>query len=370
MAVWHGRFTELLITGVIDGPLSGGIPKAIELYACSDILDLSEFCLESPNNGVTTPSTCDEFSFPSVQVPAGTFLYVSTTTTDFENFFGLAELPEFFFGDSVASINGDDAIVLYRDDVIVDFFGEDEVDGSGRQWEYTDGWAYRNDDTSPSSKFNLGDWTFSGPNALDGESTNDDSTPPFPLGTFSSTACQLCSATCSQFEGLEATVMQLSTSSTRAHSLLKAEMDNLGASSAAADRRLNAEIDTVGTSSAAADLRLNALMEAADNRLNAKIDTVVTSSMEADRRLNSLMEAADNSLKAEINMCREAHDLLKAEMVAMEETVTQLRATVEDLVEERDDTDPRRSTSRTTGKNSKSKKRRMTRDRYSRASEY
>ena len=34
------RATSLIITGVIDGPLSGGTPKAVELYAFNDISDL------------------------------------------------------------------------------------------------------------------------------------------------------------------------------------------------------------------------------------------------------------------------------------------------------------------------------------------
>ena len=32
---------QLLITGVVDGPLTGGTPKAIEVYVVSDIPDLS-----------------------------------------------------------------------------------------------------------------------------------------------------------------------------------------------------------------------------------------------------------------------------------------------------------------------------------------
>ena len=32
----------LIITGVIDGPLSGGVPKAVELYALSDISDFKK----------------------------------------------------------------------------------------------------------------------------------------------------------------------------------------------------------------------------------------------------------------------------------------------------------------------------------------
>jgi hypothetical protein len=43
--------SDLIITGVIDGPLTGGVPKAIELYAINTIADLSIYGLESANNG-------------------------------------------------------------------------------------------------------------------------------------------------------------------------------------------------------------------------------------------------------------------------------------------------------------------------------
>ena len=38
---------DLVITGVVDGPLSGGLPKAIELCALSDIPDLSAYGIGS-----------------------------------------------------------------------------------------------------------------------------------------------------------------------------------------------------------------------------------------------------------------------------------------------------------------------------------
>jgi len=42
---------NLLITGVLDGPLTGGTPKCIELYALNDIADLSIYSFGSANNG-------------------------------------------------------------------------------------------------------------------------------------------------------------------------------------------------------------------------------------------------------------------------------------------------------------------------------
>ena len=42
---------SLIITGVYDGPLSGGTPKGIELFATADIADLSIYAVGSANNG-------------------------------------------------------------------------------------------------------------------------------------------------------------------------------------------------------------------------------------------------------------------------------------------------------------------------------
>ena len=41
----------LLISGVFDGPLSGGTPKGVELFATADIADLSSYAIGSANNG-------------------------------------------------------------------------------------------------------------------------------------------------------------------------------------------------------------------------------------------------------------------------------------------------------------------------------
>jgi hypothetical protein len=176
----RAQSSDLVITGVIDGPLSGGVPKAIELYALTNISDLSIYGLESANNG--NPASGPEFTFPADTASAGEFLYVASESTGFTDFFDFA--PDYTGG--VASINGDDAIALYQNGTIVDVFGEIGVDGTGQPWEHLDGWAYRVDGTGPDGNtFGLSNWTFSGPNALDGETSNNTAATPFPIGTYS-----------------------------------------------------------------------------------------------------------------------------------------------------------------------------------------
>ncbi|NMH86381.1 T9SS type A sorting domain-containing protein [Flavivirga sp. Y03] len=173
-----GISTDLIITGVIDGPLSGGVPKAIEFYAVNDISDLSLYGFGSANNGGGTDG--QEFTF-SGSASAGDFIYVASEETGFTSFFGFA--PNFTSG--AAGINGDDAIELFNSGVVVDVFGDINTDGSGQPWEYLDGWAYRKDNTgADNNTFVIENWIFSTPNALDGTTTNNDATTPFPLGAY------------------------------------------------------------------------------------------------------------------------------------------------------------------------------------------
>ncbi len=169
---------DLVITGVIDGPLTGGLPKAIELYVVNDIPDLSIYGVGSANNGGGTDG--QEFVFPAITATAGDFLYLATESTGFSAFFGFA--PDFTSGVAV-SINGDDAIELFLNDIVVDVFGEATHTGAG-PWDYTDGWAYRTSGSGQDGTFVLGNWTFSGANALDGETTNATAGTPVPIGTY------------------------------------------------------------------------------------------------------------------------------------------------------------------------------------------
>ena len=170
---------DMIITGVFDGPLSGGTPKAIEFYVINNISDLSAYGFGSANNG--GGSDGEEFTFPAQAATAGTFLYLSTTTTEFNTYFGFN--PD--FTDGSASINGDDAVELFHNGTAVDVFGDINVDGSGTAWDYLDGWAYRNDNGTTSTTFTVADWTYSGINVNDNMTSNATATTPFPIGTYS-----------------------------------------------------------------------------------------------------------------------------------------------------------------------------------------
>lgn len=171
--------SNLVITGVIDGPLTGGLPKAIQLSVLDDIVDLSAYALGSANNGNGSAGT--EFTFPAQPASKGSYLYVATESSGFANYFGFA--PDFVSA-SAASINGDDAIELFLDGELVDVFGDVNMDGTGEVWNYTDGWASRKPGSLPSPSFEPADWIFSGPDALDGTATNAAAANPFPTAGF------------------------------------------------------------------------------------------------------------------------------------------------------------------------------------------
>jgi len=207
---------SLVITGVFDAPLTGGTPKGIELYVINDIDDLSSFGVGSANNGGGTDG--QEFTFPSVAVSAGTYIYVASEVDQFTAFFGFA--PTYNAG-SVMSINGDDAIELFENGSVSDTFGDINTDGNGEAWEYLDGWAYRNDNTGPEgTTFTSTNWTYSGANALDGESDNASATTPFPIGTYSNTTASTSNNTITGFNAypnpVKGNSLTVTTSSTEA----------------------------------------------------------------------------------------------------------------------------------------------------------
>ncbi len=172
--------SNLMITGVIDGPLSGGLPKAIELFVLNDIADLSDYAIGTANNG--SASDGPEFSL-SGSALAGEFIYVAFSNSSgsgFNDYFGF----DADFETGVLNINGDDVIELFALGTKVDAFGEIGTDGTGTAWDHLDGWAYRAPEAGPSATFDAADWTFSGTNANDGETSNATAATPFPVGTY------------------------------------------------------------------------------------------------------------------------------------------------------------------------------------------
>lgn len=176
--IGFGQSSDLKITGIADADLPGGLPKAMELYVINDISDLSIYGFGSANNGGGTDEV--EFTFPAESASAGTFIYIASETVQFNLFFGFD--PD--YTSSAIEVNGDDAVELFMNDVVVDVFGDINKDGSGEAWEYKDGWAYVNNDSEPNDgTFNINNWTISN-GALDTFTTNASATSPFPIGSF------------------------------------------------------------------------------------------------------------------------------------------------------------------------------------------
>lgn len=173
---------SLVLTGIYDGTLSGGTPKVVEVYTLNDIADLSFYGLSRASNGGGSSAGDIGYTFPADAVVAGTYITVTNAATEFNGYFGYDATYE----SGLVTGNGDDAYELYDNGVINDVFGDVDTDGSGEPWEYTDGWAYRNDDTGPDgNNFVIGNWTFSGIDANDGQTTDAGAPTPFPDGTYS-----------------------------------------------------------------------------------------------------------------------------------------------------------------------------------------
>jgi len=174
---------KLIISGIFDGPLTGGKPKGVELFVREAITDLSKYALGSANNGQGTDGA--EFSGMSGSASAGTYIYVTANTTEFNTFFGF----DADYTNGMANINGDDAVELFYDasgsfsgsESVIDLYGDINTDGSGQTWDYTDSWAKSKPTRATATSFTSGNWTYGGANALDGESTNSDATTPFPM---------------------------------------------------------------------------------------------------------------------------------------------------------------------------------------------
>ena len=169
----------LLLTALIDGPLTGGLPKAVEIAVLEDVSDLSMYSIDVILNGGTSTRSCAL----SGSASAGTYITVSKEAVDFESYFGSA--PDVICASFI--VNGNDVVELYKDNTVIDAYG-DGTDGTGKDWEYTDGFAYRIfGTTNDGAVFNVAEWFVSGPDALDGCITNSDCEGGYgsvPLGLF------------------------------------------------------------------------------------------------------------------------------------------------------------------------------------------
>ena len=158
---------DLIITETLDGTLSGGLPKALEISNTGALpVDLSAYEIAVYANGGTTPNTVSALSGTIAAKSAYTFT-ASGSAGAYNTVWGSAPSDGAV---TAISSNGDDVYALrLLDDTIIDVCGVIGQDGSGEVWEYLDSWIKRkNTITVASDTFNSDDWEYGGANAMDG----------------------------------------------------------------------------------------------------------------------------------------------------------------------------------------------------------
>ena len=163
----YGASAEVIITGIVDGTLPGGTPKAIELYI-SGTENLSEYQLERAANSNNFPDA----TLALTGTFTDQFVYLVGSTSlgadsEFVEVFGSAgDFSNIINGGSTVSGNGNDAfrIVRISDDLVIDQIGA-EADSSNI---YQDSYMYRIDETGPDGGFVSSNWNnFEQNNVLD-----------------------------------------------------------------------------------------------------------------------------------------------------------------------------------------------------------
>ena len=178
----------LSLKGIIDFtvPSGGNDGKAIHLVANSDITDLSVFGIGLAFNG--GGSNGQDFSIAEMSVSSGDQILLANSPDVIGLYFGDCVGSFDHIVDVSVNFNGDDAIELFEQGVVIQTFGNVNVDGTGEVWEYTDSWAYMVGDT----------WIYGGVNCTDGSQTSATSDCPYPIcvqtpieiyGCMDSTAC-------------------------------------------------------------------------------------------------------------------------------------------------------------------------------------
>ncbi len=166
---------RVIITGLLDGTLSGATPRAVELYIDGTV-DLSGYTIQRYANGGTEPT---DITLTGTYTDA--FVYVVNGQSEFEAAFGTAGDFANIISSGSVSGNGNDAFALATGGTVVDVVGG-PIGGPDANI-YQDSYLYRKAGTLPSGSWNEADWNLPGNDVLDGlEAEAIGATVPF--GTY------------------------------------------------------------------------------------------------------------------------------------------------------------------------------------------
>ncbi|NCT17516.1 MAG: T9SS type A sorting domain-containing protein [Flavobacteriia bacterium] len=155
---------QALITGYVDSPCSGATGRVLEIYVDGTI-DFNGWAVQRQSNGGGFSATIDLSSFASV---SDSFIYITNNEAIFTTEFGITTN---ILENSNINSNGDDAFqIVDNNAVVIDRFGEENVDGSGTAWEHEDSYYLRNNFSNANAgTFDPSNWTFGALQILDGQ---------------------------------------------------------------------------------------------------------------------------------------------------------------------------------------------------------
>jgi hypothetical protein len=157
--------------GIMDLNHSGKNLRAYHLFALLDIPDLSIFGAGIASNGQAT-SDGVEIPFPNLSVSAGEHILV-IRDLDVANAQAYFEACYSKFSHVIpnggVSSNGDDTIELFKNNTLIETYGQLGVDGTGMAWEYDNSWAYKVS----------GKWTYGGVGCSTDATANATSSCPY-----------------------------------------------------------------------------------------------------------------------------------------------------------------------------------------------
>lgn len=188
---------QWLITGVCDGPLSGGGPKQVEIKNTSGgpiDLSVTNYYVNYYTNGSTTVQSSNDLNALTggATIAAGEFIVIYDSAVPFDAVY--TSVPSNVTAlDGVLGINGDDVVIVSTtvdNTGIIDTYGDVGVDGTGLAWEHLDSYAIRTSGPAATT-WNAGQWNVGAVNYFDTNNTAGDVLAVFPLGVNTSLPVEL-----------------------------------------------------------------------------------------------------------------------------------------------------------------------------------
>ena len=173
-----------VITGYMDSPCTSQAGRTLEIYVDGTI-DFTGWAVVRQSNGGGFDPGSTTIDISSIGSVTDAFVYLTNSATTIDTEFGITTNV---LENSNINGNGDDGWqILNSSSAVVDRFGVDGEDASGKAWDHLDSYAYRKDGATPNAgSFDANNWTFGAINLLDGNCGSLSTLVPF--GSYKVTA--------------------------------------------------------------------------------------------------------------------------------------------------------------------------------------